>query len=91
MTPLSLIYGCEAILPLEVEIPSLRVTLHDILLDEDYRVARLEQIELLEEHQCTMHENLKVYQNRLSRHYNKKVKPHDFQIGDLILQENPKN
>lgn len=41
-TPFSLVYGCEAILPLEVEIPSLRVTLRDVLSDKDYRVARLE-------------------------------------------------
>lgn len=42
MKPLSLVYGCEAILPLEVEIPSLRVTLRDVLSSEDYRVAHLE-------------------------------------------------
>ena len=27
----------------------------------------------------------------MSRSYNKKVKPCDFQLGDLILRENPKN
>ena len=77
-TPFSLVYGCEVILPLEVEIPLLRVTLLDILSKEDYRVAHLEQLELLEEHQHVAHEHLKVYQNRLSRHYNKKFKPHFF-------------
>ena len=46
----SLVYECEAIIPLEVEIPSLRVTLWHVLSDEDYRVAHLEQLELLEEH-----------------------------------------
>lgn len=90
-TPFFLVYGCEAILPLEVEIPSLRVTLRDILSDEDYRVACLEKLELLEEHQCVAHEYIKVYQNRLSRYYNKKVKPRVFQVGDLVLWENPKN
>ena len=78
MTPFSLVYGCEDILPLEVEIPSIKVTLHNFLSDEDYRVAFLEQLELLEEHQCAAHDHLKVYQNRLSRHYNKRVKPHVF-------------
>ena len=38
-----------------------------------------------------MHEHLKVYHNRLSRNYNKKVKPHIFQIGDIVRRENPKN
>lgn len=32
-----------------------------------------------------------MYQNKLSRHYNKKVKPRVFQIGDLVLRESPKN
>lgn len=54
-------------------------------------MACLEQLELLEEHQPTSHDHLKVYQNRLSRHYNKKVKPHIFQIGDLVLREKSKN
>ena len=27
----------------------------------------------------------------MSRSYNKKVKPRDFQLGDLVLRENPKN
>ena len=48
-TPFSLVYSCEATLPLEVEIPSLRVTLRDVLLDVDFQVAYLEQLELLEE------------------------------------------
>lgn len=60
-TPFSLVHGCEVILPLEVEIPSLRVTLQDVLSDEDYRVAHLEQQELLEEHQHTVHEHIIVY------------------------------
>lgn len=42
--PFSLVYGSEAILPLEVEIRSLRVTLCNDMLDEDYGVASLEQL-----------------------------------------------
>ena len=36
-TPFSLVYGFEAVLPLEVEIPSLRVSLHGLIIDEDHR------------------------------------------------------
>ncbi|KAH9295443.1 hypothetical protein KI387_039031, partial [Taxus chinensis] len=40
----------EAIIPLEVELPSLRISLRDYLdKDEDYRVARLAELELLDE------------------------------------------
>jgi len=34
-TPFSLVYGCEAILPLEIQIPSLRVTLITEMTDEE--------------------------------------------------------
>ena len=27
----------------------------------------------------------------MSKSYNKKVRPRDFQLGDLVLRENPKN
>ncbi|GLJ52311.1 hypothetical protein SUGI_1112680 [Cryptomeria japonica] len=39
-TPYSLVYRSEAILPIEVELPSLKVCLKNIISDEDYRVAR---------------------------------------------------
>ena len=48
-TPYSLVYGSEAILPLEVEIPSLRVSLKGLIPDEEYRVNRLQELELLDE------------------------------------------
>ncbi|KAH9326536.1 hypothetical protein KI387_006714, partial [Taxus chinensis] len=50
VNPYSLVYGTEAIIPLEVELPSLRISLRDYLdKDEDYRVARLTALELLDE------------------------------------------
>ncbi|KAH9326823.1 hypothetical protein KI387_007001, partial [Taxus chinensis] len=48
-TPFSLIYGSEAVLPLEVQIPSLRVSLREFVSDEDYHQNRLAQLELLDE------------------------------------------
>jgi hypothetical protein len=32
-----------------------------------------------------------VYQNRIKRSYNKKIKVQTFQVGDLVLKENQKN
>ena len=43
-TPFSWVYDNVKILPLEVEITSLRVTLHDVMTYEDYKVVRLEQL-----------------------------------------------
>ena len=48
-TPYSLIYGMEAVLPIKVEIPSLRV-LREVELEEvEWVQARYEQLNLIEE------------------------------------------
>ena len=48
-TPYSLVYGMEAVLPIEVEIPSLRV-LREVELEEaEWVQSRYEQLNLIEE------------------------------------------
>ena len=48
-TPFALVYGAEAVLPIEVEIPSLRVSLRGLITDEENRISRLQELELLDE------------------------------------------
>ena len=48
-TPYSLIYGMEAVLPIEVEIPSLRVLREMKLEEAEWVQARYEQLNLIEE------------------------------------------
>ncbi|KAH9292446.1 hypothetical protein KI387_042371, partial [Taxus chinensis] len=49
-TPYSLVFGDRIYHPFEIELPSLRISLRDYLdKDEDYRVARLAELELLDE------------------------------------------
>ena len=48
-TPLSFVYGMEVVLPIEVQIPSLRI-IHDTGLSEDEWVqTRLDQLNLIDE------------------------------------------
>ena len=48
-TPFSLVYGMEAVLPVEIQIPSLRIV-KDVGLDEDEWIqTRLDQINLIDE------------------------------------------
>ncbi|GLJ50601.1 hypothetical protein SUGI_1078000 [Cryptomeria japonica] len=63
-TPYSLVYDTEAILPIKVELPSLRVSLQNIISDEDYRVSCLQELELLDEQRQTAFNHLKAYQQR---------------------------
>jgi len=47
-TPFSLVYGMEAVLPFEVEIPSLRVLMETQLEGAEWVQARVEQLNLIE-------------------------------------------
>eukprot|EP01018_Ginkgo_biloba_P026264 Gb_10067 [translate_table: standard] len=48
-TPYSLVFGVEAILPMEIKLPSLCISLRDLINDEEYRVPCLQELELLDE------------------------------------------
>lgn len=90
-TPYSLIFGFKGILPFEIEIPTLRVSLQNILLDEEYRVARLQEQELLDQRCLKAFNHLWFYRNCLWLNYNKRVRTQEFDIGDLVLMENQRN
>ena len=86
-----MVYGADAVLPIEVKIPSLRVSLTGLITDEYTRISRLQELELLDERRQVAFDHLRAYQKRMSKSYNKKVRPREFQAGDLVLRENPKN
>lgn len=48
MTPYALVFVGEAVLPLEVEIPSLRIILHEKLTNDEKAKLRLQELEFLE-------------------------------------------
>ena len=48
-TPFSLVYGCEAILSLEIQIPSLRVALTAEMTNEEKHRMRLQELEALDD------------------------------------------
>ena len=48
-TPFSLIYGCEVILPSEIQIPSLHVTLEIEMTNKDKHQLHLQELEALDD------------------------------------------
>lgn len=84
-TPFSLVYGYEVVLPLEVEIPSLRVSLHGLVIDEGHRAMRIHELETLDEHHRVDFDHMGAYKKRMSTRYNKKFNPCEFQVGELVL------
>lgn len=81
-TPFSLVYGTEAVLPVELAVPSAIIALSHGLIPDPRHV----QFEALDEHRDKARENFKVYTQQLSRAYENLVKPREFQVGDLVLR-----
>jgi hypothetical protein len=84
-TPFQLVYGQEAILPIEFEIPSLRVAIENRLGDEDSLKARLYALEALDEKRRDAHLHTYAMQVRRKSYYDSKLRPKQFKEGDLVL------
>lgn len=82
-TPYSLVFGREEVLPLEVQIPSLRVAIQESLTEEESAIIRLAELETLDERRFQVQQNLEIYQQRMA--FNKRVRLRSFKKGDLVL------
>lgn len=85
-TPYSLVYGSKAEIPVEMEIQSLRVAVETKVLKEDWMKERYEQLALIDEKRARAQYHAHGYQKRISRAFNKKVKPRNLKEGDLVLK-----
>ncbi|KAL0360937.1 UNVERIFIED_CONTAM: hypothetical protein Sradi_3778200 [Sesamum radiatum] len=84
-TPYALVYGVEAVLPLEQQIPSLRIAIQEGLTKEENTQIRLEELEALDKKRLEAQQKLECYRAWLFKAFNKKVRLRSFQVGDLIL------
>ena len=85
-TPYSLAYGMEAVLPVEVEIPSLHILREAELEEAEWVEDRCIQLNLIDERRLQAMHNARCYQKRMARAYLKKVQPRGFQPKDLVLR-----
>ena len=85
-TPYSLVYGSEVVLPIEVEIQSLRVLVEANVLEKDWAKVRYEQLALIDEKRARAQYHAQWYQKRITRAFNKKVKPRNLKEWDLVLK-----
>ena len=74
-TPYSLVYGVEVMLPLEHQIPSLRIVIHESLTNEDNFKLHFQELKALDEKWLKAQQFLECYQSHLSRVFNKSVHP----------------
>ena len=83
-TPFAMAYGMEAVIPLEAEMPTLKTTAIDAGLNEPM-IGK--DLDLLEERREAALIRLAIYQQQMSKGYNRKVRPHPFSIGELVLKK----
>ncbi|XP_070022844.1 uncharacterized protein [Nicotiana sylvestris] len=67
------VYGKEAVIPTEVEIPSLRIVAEAEIDDDEWVKTRLEQLSLIDEKSFAAMCRGQLYQKRMARAYNKKA------------------
>ncbi|XP_070017872.1 uncharacterized protein [Nicotiana sylvestris] len=82
-----LVYGTKAVIPAEVEIPSLRIIEEAELDDVEWVESHYEQLALIDGKRMNAICHGQLYQNRMSRAFNKRVKPRQFSSGQLVLKK----
>ncbi|XP_050222200.1 uncharacterized protein LOC126672295 [Mercurialis annua] len=84
VSPFMLTYGHDAVLPMEVVVRSLRVAKQNHLTSEDYNETMMMELENLEEGRLQALNNMIIQKKKVSRSYNKKVRPKTFQEDELV-------
>ena len=86
-TPFSLVYGYEAVLPIEIEIKSLRVVMEAKTPESEWARKRYDHLVSLDEKRINALFYTQIYQRRIARAFNKKVKPRKIKVGDMVLKQ----
>ncbi|KAL2230962.1 UNVERIFIED_CONTAM: Retrovirus-related Pol polyprotein from transposon [Sesamum indicum] len=83
-TPFWLVFGTEALIPAEIGEESHRVTMYDPATNHE---ERLLDLELIEEKREVAYARMLHHKGLMMKSYNKKLKPRQFQVGDLVLKK----
>jgi hypothetical protein len=83
-TPFQLVYGLESVLPIECEIPSLKLAVK-LLPNTFAEEERLLYLMQLDETRCDATPVIKAQKKCVKAQYDKHVKPRVFSEGDLVL------
>nr|XP_033517118.1 uncharacterized protein LOC117281389 [Nicotiana tomentosiformis] len=81
------VYGTEAVIPIEVEIISLRVIQEAKLDDAEWIRVRQKHLMLIDEKRMDAICHGLIYQNRMASAFNKRVKPRQFTPGNLVMKK----
>jgi len=77
----------EAVLPIEMDVHSLRTVLESEIPEVDWLQSRYDQLCMLDEKRLKVLCHIQGYQRRLRKAFDKKVRTKDLKLGDLVLKE----
>ena len=80
-TPYSFVYGMEAVLPFEVEVPSQRILAESGLEELEWAQTRYGQLNIIEGKLLKTMSHGRLYQQRMKYAFNKKVRSRKFHEG----------
>ncbi|KAL0433557.1 UNVERIFIED_CONTAM: hypothetical protein Slati_2690000 [Sesamum latifolium] len=83
-TPFCLVYGSEAIIPVEIGEETAKVSQYE---SEHNAEERSLDLSTIEEKRDRPYARILRYKKLMMRGYNQKVKPRSFQVGDLVLKK----
>ncbi|XP_071687882.1 uncharacterized protein [Rutidosis leptorrhynchoides] len=84
-TPFSLVYGTEAVIPAELMVPTKHIRNFDESSNDEGLRANLDMLEERREI-ATIREAIK--KQKISKYYDKHVKPMSFRVGDYVWRNN---
>ncbi|XP_021735093.1 uncharacterized protein LOC110701771 [Chenopodium quinoa] len=82
-SPFELVYGSEAVLPVEIGSESLRV--NQFSAEENEHLMK-ESLDFLDEIRDSARDRMAAYKQRISKFYNRRVQSRPLKVGDLVLR-----
>ncbi|XP_075491086.1 uncharacterized protein LOC142529431 [Primulina tabacum] len=82
-TPYSLVYGSEAVLPVEIKQSSARI---EFYLNNNDQTRAIE-LDFVKEKKDRAAIRMEAYRIRVMKSYNEHVRSRDFQVGDLVMKK----
>ncbi|KAL2251472.1 UNVERIFIED_CONTAM: hypothetical protein Sindi_2269500 [Sesamum indicum] len=83
-SPFCLVYGSEAIIPAEIGEETQRIASYDPAANDQ---ARAFDLTMIEEKRDAALAKILHHKSLVMRRYNKKLRPREFQVGDLVLKK----
>ena len=84
VTLYELVYGQEAVLPVEVNLAALRFAQQNGLSAQDYHNLIMDNIDEVADKRLMALQAIEKEKLRVAKTYNKKVRLKEFQVGDLV-------